>query len=166
MNKLSIAFLLTTFNITLFAQVKPYQPNPVPDKFIGTWVAQTGEKKITITIRKVQQPVLDSKFDILEGDVSYNGEVPDKSITPVLTSGFNYARSGKIFQDKVFFNFYDKIKKKRGRLTLILSDTNPDKFNVSLAEDRHFSINTSSTPARKVEPGFTLLTDSSFYKKL
>ena len=54
MKKLLLALLLTTLSSTLFAQLKPYQPNPVLDKFVGTWIAQMDKKTVIITIKKIQ----------------------------------------------------------------------------------------------------------------
>jgi hypothetical protein len=67
MKKLFIALLLTILSTTLFAQIKPYEPNPVLDKFVGVWIAQAGKKTIIITIKKVQEPVMNTKMDFLTG---------------------------------------------------------------------------------------------------
>jgi hypothetical protein len=159
MKKLLIVLLLTTVSFTLFAQLKPYQPNTVLDKFVGTWIAQTGKKTITITIKKIQAPFMNSKVDLLDGYLLHkdNGEILEGSDTPALTFGFNYDEDGECFQDSVFFNYFDQRKHKRGRLTITLSKENPDEFTADhLAAVEVIRIVTPSTPLKKIEKGFTL----------
>lgn len=167
MKKLLLALLLTIFSSTLFAQLKPYEPNPVLDKFVGTWVAQTDRKTVIITIKKIQEPVMNSKMDFLVGYLLHkdNEEVVEGSDTPVLTTGINYARNGEVFQDKVFFNYFDRRKEKRGILTILLAKSNPNEFTTQLAEDGDMRIITPSTPRKKFEMGFTLPNGLVFSRK-
>ena len=167
MKKLFIAFLLTTLSSTLFAQLKPYQPNPVLDKFVGTWIAQMGKKTITITIKKIQEPVMNSKVDFLVGYLLHkdNEEILEESNTPVLTLGINHDESYESLQDKVFFSYFDKKKKKTGKLAMTLSKANPNEFTAQLAEVGDIRIITPSTPNKKIEKGFTLPDGLVFNRK-
>ncbi|WP_299284576.1 DUF6705 family protein [uncultured Mucilaginibacter sp.] len=166
MKKLFIALLLTLVSFTVFAQLKPYQPNPVLDKFVGTWVSQTGKKTITITIRKIQEPILNSKVDFLVGYLLHkdNNEILEQRNTPVLTQGINNDMS-KIFQDKVFFTYSDQRKHKHGKLVVTISDRDPDEFTTYLTEERHMKVNTENTQNRTVENGLTLPVALVFHRK-
>ena len=167
MKKLLIALLLTTVSTTLFAQLKPYQPNPVLDKFVGTWIAQRGKNMVTITIKKIQEPVMNSKMDFLAGYLLHkdNDQILEESANPLLTVGINYASNGEMFQDKVFFNYFDQKKGKSGKLILILSKANPNEFTTQLVEVGDVRVVTPSTPYKKIEMGFTFPNGLVFNKK-
>jgi hypothetical protein len=155
MKKIILTFLLSTLSVGVFAQLT-YKPNSVLDKFVGTWLAKTGTKTITITIKKIQVPIYNTKMDQLEGYLVHkdDGETLENSETPVLTHGINVSED-KIFQDKVFFVYNDRKKDKGGNLEITFSKTNPDEFTTSL-EEQHRDLQVITPNTKKREKGFTL----------
>jgi hypothetical protein len=168
MKTLFIALSLIMLSTALFAQIKPYQPDSVLDKFVGSWVAQTGKKTVTITIKKIQVPVMNSKIDMLVGYLLHkdNEEILEGSDVPALTLGTNSDDNSEVFQDKVFFNYSDQRKKKSGRLIITLSKVNPNEFTAKLSEKGDIRATTPSSPYKKFEKGFTLPNGLVFNRKI
>lgn len=166
MKKTVLTFLFFTLSLVGFAQLT-YEPNPILDKFVGTWVAKTGKKTITIVIKKIQVPVYTTKMDKLEGYLIHkdNGSIIESSATPSFINGINISDGGDLFKDKIFFLYYDKRKDKNGTLEINLSKSNPNEFTANLGEQRrHFKVVKSES--KKPQKGFTLPEKLVFEKQL
>jgi hypothetical protein len=116
-----ILVLVVYFQHTIAQQPK-YLPNPNINKFVGTWVYQAGNNRITLFLLKSIESNSRFSSDWITGYYTYTkeGKIIPNNQEKTIKLGSTISENGVNHADKLYFILYDSIKKKGGKVTLEL----------------------------------------------